>query len=150
MACIIIEKMNESHIADLARLEKECFSQPWSEDGLRAELNNPNAVFYVAVADGVTAGYVGMHHVVDVCYIANLAVLKEFRKQGIAGSLLQCLCDYAQNSSAAELTLEVRASNDAAIALYKKNGFEVVGKRPNFYKKPTEDAFIMTKNICNC
>ena len=150
MACIIIEKMNESHIADLVRLEKECFSQPWSEEGLRAELNNPNAVFFVAVADGVTAGYVGMHHITDICYIANLAVFKDFRKRGIAGKLLECLCRYAKSNCASELTLEVRASNTAAIDLYKKNGFEVLGKRPNFYKKPTEDAFIMTKFICNC
>ncbi|MBQ6570373.1 MAG: ribosomal protein S18-alanine N-acetyltransferase [Clostridia bacterium] len=141
--------MNSTHIDDLAEIERACFSEPWSREGIAAELSNPNAVFYVAVQDGKAVGYGGMHHIVDVCYIANIAVLPEARRCGIGKKLLTALCDYAKEAGAAEITLEVRQSNRAAIDLYVKMGFETVGKRKDFYKKPTEDANIMTKNICN-
>lgn len=145
-----IVKMNAGHIARLAELEELCFSEPWSQAGLCAELDNPNAVFFVAVCEGETAGYAGMYHLADVCYMANLAVFPQFRHRGIAGALLSAFYDYAKQHRATELSLEVRPSNGAAVELYGKMGFKIVGHRRNFYKKPTEDAYIMTRFVVNC
>ena len=137
--CIV--PMQPQHIDQLERLEKECFSAPWSYDALVSELSNPLAVFRVAQQpDGSVAGYVGMHHIVDEGFICNIAVFSQYRRQGVATALMQELDDYAKENEMASVSLEVRQSN-----LYEKSGFEVVGKRRNFYVNPTEDALIMTK-----
>lgn len=144
MIDITIEKMSEKHIAELAEVEQQSFSRPWSHDGLKAELDNPSAVFFVAVADGKAVGYIGFHTVLDEAYIANIAVLPEYRRKGIATALLQCAVDFCRENGFAFITLEVRQSNINSVALYKKFAFEIVGERKNFYTAPTENAYIMT------
>lgn len=142
--CIV--PMQPQHIDQLERLEKECFSASWSYDALVSELSNPLAVFRVAqLPDGSVAGYVGMHHIVDEGFICNIAVFSQYRRQGVATALMQELDDYAKENEMASVSLEVRQSNLSAQQLYEKSGFEVVGKRRNFYVNPTEDALIMTK-----
>lgn len=86
-----------------------------------------------------------MHHIVDEGFICNVAVFSQYRRQGVATALMQELDDYAKENEMASVSLEVRQSNLSAQQLYEKSGFEVVGKRRNFYVNPTEDALIMTK-----
>lgn len=140
-----IEKLIEAHVNGVAELEKECFSSPWSANGIRSEINNENARFFVAVADNKVIGYVGMHIVCGECYIANIAVSEAYRRAGVASALLEKLEETAENENGEFITLEVRQSNEKAIRLYAKHGYNQVGIRKNFYSKPTEDAILMTK-----
>ena len=139
--------MKLQHIDSLVEIEKASFSKPWSKAGFEAELNNSTAVFLVAVLNGKTVGYIGFHFIVDEGYIANIAVLPEYRKKGIASSLLRQAIETANEKSLTFLSLEVRKSNESAISLYRKFDFEIVGERKNFYSAPTEDAYIMTKQF---
>lgn len=141
-------RMEEQHLDALAELEKICFSQPWSRDGLAEELENPLACFAVAQierdGDSHVIGYAGMHCVVGECYITNVAVFPDYRRQGVAAALVQSLIDSAKKQNGEFISLEVRKSNGAAITLYERLGFQKVGVRIHFYSAPTEDALIMT------
>jgi len=140
--------MTAEHITELARLEKLCFSEPWSEAGLAAELENENAFFRVAEdADRQVLGYVGMHCVAGECYIDNVAVFPHARRKGAASALLTDLVEWAKQNGCAFVTLEVRPSNSGAIALYQKFGFAEVGRRKRFYRDPDEDGLILTLNF---
>ena len=139
-----IEKMTSAHIEEIANLEKECFSSPWSEDGLKAELNNNFARFFVAFSGERVAGYIGSHNVLGEVYITNVAVFSEFRRNGIGKVLVEFLVNEMKKENADFVTLEVRKSNQNAISLYEKCGFEKVGERKKFYEKPIEDAILMT------
>ena len=141
---IAIVPVHPDHLDSLADLESLAFSTPWSYDALAEELQNPLAVFLVAEdVDAESAvGYLGMHHILDEGFIANLAVHPAYRRQGIARSLLREAQEYAEAHDLARLTLEVRASNVPAIALYEGMGFTRDGIRPGFYDSPKEDAAI--------
>ena len=135
--------MAAAHIEAIAALEAQCFSTPWSSAALAEHLHNPHAVLYAAVgADGCVLGYAGMHHVGDEGYIDNVAVDPTARRQGVARALMAALTAYGRERALYRLTLEVRASNAAALALYEGIGFVRDGVRPRFYTKPTEDAVI--------
>ena len=143
-----IVPMNADHLDEVAELERICFSTPWSRNMLLEELDNALSAFLVALDDsGRVAGYAGLQVVLDEGYITNVAVRPDCRKQGIAGKLLQVFLDFAQGNRLAFLTLEVRASNYDAIALYGSRGFRSVGRRKNYYEHPREDAIIMTKEF---
>ena len=143
-----IVPMNADHLDELVELERICFSTPWSRNMLAEELDNACSAFLVAVdANDKVVGYAGLQVVLDEGYIANVAVFPEYRRQGIAGQLLQVFMNFAEANRLAFLTLEVRASNQAAIALYANRGFEEVGRRKNYYEHPREDAIIMTKEF---
>lgn len=139
-----IAPMARKHIAEIARLEQACFSKPWSEKGLAAELDNPTAHFIVAVTGGAVAGYAGMHGVCGEGYIANVAVFPEHRGQGVGRILVRELLSYAKREQFAFLSLEVRPSNLPAVALYRSEGFQEAGVRRNFYDCPQEDGVILT------
>ena len=134
--------MAERHLAVLAEIEKACFHAPWSESMLREELGK--GIFLVAERGGQAVGYVGCQTVLDEGYITNVAVSPDARRQGIARALIAKLTDEARAAGLAFVTLEVRASNAPAIALYEGAGFGRVGVRKNFYTAPTEDAVLMT------
>lgn len=139
-----IVPMTAEHIPQIAALEKRCFSDPWSENALREELFNDTASFLAAVAeDGTVVGYAGLHCVLDEGYIANIAVAPEYRRQGVAGELLGVFLRFGR-ANLGFLTLEVRASNEPAISLYRKFGFREAGRRKNYYTAPQEDAILMT------
>lgn len=137
---MIICKMTAAHIAAIAQLENDCFADPWTETTLAEELHNSCAVFLVALIDDNVVGYLGCHHIADEGYVTNIAVSKDFRRQGIARQLLRYAKDQWQHLF--RITLEVRVSNTAAIALYESEGFSKDGIRPSFYRHPTEDAAI--------
>lgn len=143
----IIRFMTEEDVYGVAEVEKECFASPWSEKSLSEELENGNAYFFVAEINGEIAGYIGTISVYGECSITNVAVKQKYRSMGIASSLLQRAilnCLYMGDEF---ITLEVRKSNTAAISLYEKFGFRKMGERKNFYRLPTEDAFIYNKYL---
>lgn len=142
-----IVPMAEKHISGIALLEKECFSEPWSEEGLSSELTNSQAHFFVCEEEGEVLGYMGMHIVLDECYIANVAVYPRHRRKGIGEALVKYCTDLAEKENCCFITLEVRKSNLGAIALYEKNGFLTVGERKDFYSHPKENGLIMTKEL---
>ena len=143
-----IVPMNADHLDEVAELERICFSTPWSRNMLAEELENACSAFLVAEDDtGKVAGYAGLQVILDEGYITNVAVRPECRRNGIAGKLLQVFLDFGQADHLAFLTLEVRASNYDAIALYGSRGFRSVGRRKNYYEHPREDAVIMTKEF---
>ena len=144
---IQVVTMAEDHISALAQLERECFSDPWSEKALADELTNPNAVFRVALIDEEVAGYVGMLHVLDEGDICNVAVFDKFRRRGVATALIQHLVDYAVENQLSFITLEVRESNMGAQKFYETMGFETIGIRKNFYDNPKEHAILMNKTF---
>lgn len=136
--------MTMEHIPQVAALERACFSRPWSEESLQSELWNDSAVIIVAESeDGAVLGYAGLQTVLDEGYITNVAVDNTYRRQGIADELIAAFVRFGQ-AKLAFLTLEVRASNAPAIALYAKHGFVEVGRRKNYYDDPKEDALLMT------
>lgn len=139
-----LEEMKAEHIEQIAKLEKECFSEPWSENALREELKNENSHFLVAEAEKV-AGYIGVQEICGEAYITNVAVFKKFRKTGVGRTLLRAACDGAEKRGCEFITLEVRESNLPAIGLYESEGFEKAGVRKNFYSSPTENGIIYTK-----
>lgn len=142
-----IVPMTADHLEELEKLERICFSRPWSRKMLAEELENQCAAFLVAEdsVSGRVLGYAGLMVVADEGYISNVAVFPEYRRQGIAEQILQVFLQFAAANHLAFLTLEVRPSNAAAIALYQGFGFEEVGRRKNYYDLPKEDALILTK-----
>ncbi len=139
--------MTMEHIPQIAALERACFSHPWSEQMLQNELWNDSAVIIVAEGeDGTVLGYAGLQTVLDEGYINNVAVAETCRRQGIADELIAAFVRFGQ-AKLAFLTLEVRASNAPAIALYAKHGFSEAGRRKNYYDDPKEDAVLMTRNF---
>ena len=134
------------HIPQMEEIEKLCFSMPWTPEQLRAQLHDTQHECIVALdLDGNVLGYVGMMFVLDEGYIANVAVAPPARRRGVGRALIASLLARADQMQLAFVTLEVRPSNHAAIALYEGFGFEVVGRRKNYYDKPSEDALLMTK-----
>lgn len=143
-----IVTMKESHVAQIAALERACFSMPWSENSVRSELDNALSLWLVAEENGQVLGYVGSQTVLGESDMLNLAVDTECRRRGIGRQLVLALCDALQRKQqATQLTLEVRASNEAARQLYQSLGFELVGKRPRYYTKPVEDAELYRKEL---
>lgn len=142
-----IVPMDRSHIPQILQLEQTCFSVPWTETMLTDALFDPQASFIVAEDDGGNViGYAGLHAILDEGYIDNVAVEPDARRHGVASALLEVFCRFAA-ANLAFLTLEVRASNSAAIGLYEKHGFQRAGLRPGYYQKPKEDAVIMTREF---
>lgn len=136
--------MNHTHLAAVAQIERSCFSAPWSEKMLAEALCSEHTRYTVALGDeGKVLGYVGLQTVLDEGYILNVAVAPAYRRRGVADALLDALCRSGKEKLSF-LTLEVRASNEAAIALYRRHGFVPMGRRRDYYDHPTEDAILMT------
>ena len=147
MKQVKIVPMAAEHLDRLEQLERMCFSRPWSKKMLAEELDNQCAAFLVAVEPETekAVGYAGLLVVADEGYITNVAVDPSCRRQGVAAQLLQVFDNFAKGNHLAFLTLAVRPSNAAAIALYEGFGFREVGRRRNYYDLPKEDALILTK-----
>ena len=149
MKHIKIVPMAAEHLNDVAALELACFSRPWSRKMLAEELENQCAAFLVAedAVTGEAVGYAGLRVAADEGYITNVAVFPQYRRRGAAGKLLDVFLRFARANHLAFLTLEVRPSNAAAIALYTRFGFREAGRRRNYYDLPKEDALILTRTF---
>ena len=140
-----IEDVQEQQLEQIEQIEKACFSLPWTIDQLRGQLKDTQHEFIAALDErGRILGYVGMMYVLDEGYISNVAVAPEHRRLGIADALISKLMERSACLELSFVTLEVRCSNSAAMALYKKHGFIPVGRRKNYYDFPREDAILMT------
>ena len=142
---MIYELMGDADTAQVAQLEAMCFSAPWSEKAIIGELSNPLSVWIVAREDDEVVGYVGSQSVMGEADMMNLAVRPDWRRKGIGAQLVSCLIEKLKSNDVYSLTLEVRASNEPAKRLYKVMGFQQVGRRPNYYTAPKEDALILRK-----
>ena len=140
-----IEPMNASHVPQIAALEQRCFSDPWSEKSIASELENPLAMWLVALDGEEVVGYVGSQTVLGETDMMNLAVSPEARRQGTGRALVQALIDGLAKNGSHSLMLEVRVSNAPARTLYESLGFFQVGRRPKYYVNPKEDALILRK-----
>lgn len=136
-----IDKLKKEYVNDVFEIEKACFSNPWSREDIEAQIDCPTSHFLVALVNGKVAGYMGLQIFSGEGYVTNVAVLPQYRGQGIAKALISKQFENEMDF----ITLEVRESNTPAISLYEKTGFEKIGIRPNFYSNPTENAVIMTK-----
>lgn len=139
-----IEPMTSAHLPDILQVEAESFSHPWTEKMFQEELSGKTAVYRVAVENGQAVGYMGMWILADEGHITNVAVAKDFRRQGIAAALVEDFIRLAKERQLVFITLEVRESNYGAISLYEKKGFVPVGRRKRYYENK-EDAILMTK-----
>lgn len=144
---MILTNMRQEHVAQVAELEKLCFRDPWSENSIASELKNPLSFWLVALDGERVVGYIGSQTVMDESDMMNVAVHPDYRKQGIATALIVGLVEELRNRGSHCLTLEVRASNETAISVYRKLEFQEVGRRKNYYRNPREDALILRKEF---
>ena len=140
---LTFSKICETDAKELALLDKECFSVPWSEDSFYKEATNPLAEYIIARIDDKIVGYAGFWSVSGEGQITNIAVLKEYRRNKIAYKMISSLIERAKELKLETLSLEVRESNIAAINLYLGMDFKKVGTRKNYYKNPIENAVLM-------
>ncbi len=142
---IVYRDMTPQDVPFISRLEEETFSMPWSPTSFLQMIEQENARYYVAEEDGQLLGGCGLLLVAGEGNISNVAVAKEARRRGVGAGLMRHMLSEGDKAGLTAYTLEVRVSNAAAIALYRKFGFVSEGIRPKFYEKPTEDAMIMWK-----
>ncbi len=140
-----VRRMKEADLAGVLFVERACFSDPWSEKVYRETLALPYAFYYVAEEEGRIVGTAGLQVIAGEGEISNVAVLPEMRRRGTAAAILDRLLAEAEASGVTDFTLEVRAGNRPAIALYEGFGFREEGRRPGFYEHPKEDALILWK-----
>jgi ribosomal-protein-alanine N-acetyltransferase len=140
----IIRKAVLADAGAMAELDRLCFTVPWSRQAFEQELSANEAAFYlVAVLAGEIIGYAGLWAILDEGHITNVAVHPAHRRKGLGKILLAELIRISESHGIHSHTLEVRVSNEAAIGLYKKFGFKVVGRRKEYYPDNLEDALIL-------
>ncbi len=140
----VYEKMNDENVSGIAELEKANFTDGWSLDSLKEEIDNPNAL-YLAVKDDISKEIIacaGLMISFDTADVMNVSVKEDYRRKNIAFDLLNKLFDEGRKIGVKDFTLEVRAGNNPARKLYEKLGFVLEGMRPGFYSNPKEDAAI--------
>ncbi|MCR5011915.1 MAG: ribosomal protein S18-alanine N-acetyltransferase [Lachnospiraceae bacterium] len=141
-----IRPMSENDLEASAELEAMCFSTPWSLQAFKDSLDKPDIyLFRVAYLGDELVAQAGLIMSFDEADVVNVAVKPEYRKRGIASGLLNELMRAGSERGVKDYTLEVRAGNHGAIALYENLGFKTEGIRKDFYREPVEDALIMWK-----
>ena len=140
-----IREMNALDIGEVAALEAEVFSMPWSAQGFEDTLCREDVLFLVAREEDHVLGYVGVDCTADEGEITNVAVAPSVRRRGVGQELLSELIGRLAQKEIYRIVLEVRVSNEPAIRLYENQGFVTMGKRKNFYEKPVEDAYVMVR-----
>lgn len=143
-ASIQIGPLRSEDISAVEQIERANYSLPWSGNAFREAMEKDYYLFLKAEADGVLAGYCGCLRSFEVAEITNVTVAERFRRRGIAGKMLRTLMEQARALGTERFTLEVRRSNDAAIALYQSLGFRQEGVRKGYYESPREDALILS------
>ena len=138
----------DAEIDAVVALESESFTNPWSRDTLVWELRNSDVTRVYVLRDdaGAPVAFCVGWVIFDELHINTLAVTPAARRQGVATALLRHVIADAAASGAVKATLEVRASNSAAISLYERLGFHVAATRPRYYVKPEEDALILWRD----
>lgn len=138
-----IRTMNSTDVERICCIENECFSKPWSEESFLHAILREDTQYAVAEVEGNIIGYCGIWYSLDDGDLCNMAVDPEYRGQGYAERLLRYSLEQCRRKGVRRIVLEVRQSNVAAINLYSKTGFRVIGKRKGYYSQPKEDAVLM-------
>ena len=141
-----IESMTVDDIAQVAEIERQIFSIPWSEKAFRDSMESDNTIYIVAKENDNVAGYAGMYLSFEEGNITNVAVNPLSRRKGIGEKIVRDILNRAYEKGVRDVFLEVRETNSVAIALYEKIGFKEEGIRKNFYDKHRENALIMWKH----
>ena len=144
---ITVSLFDHGDIPSLVEIENESFSFPFKEQDFINLYESNFSNVLVAKKDNVVLGYVSFMVLVDECQILNFATKNEFKRQGVAKSVMDALLEYCKNSRICKIFLEVRVSNEAAIALYEKYGFSSVGISKNHFSSPREDAILMNLEL---
>lgn len=139
----MIVPFDKAHISAVAEIERLCFSDPWSEKALSESLDSPHSRFLVYLEGDSVVGYIGLYALSGEGSITNVATHPDYRRRGIGRALIEGAIAKGKTEGLEYITLEVRESNSPAISLYENCGFQVMGKRRNFYSNPREDAIIM-------
>ncbi len=134
-------------LKEISKIEEVCINPPWSYKALCDFSECPTSRILVASFDNTVYGYITYSEVLDEVQIANVSVHPEQRRRGIGENLLKTLYANSKQNGISLITLEVRESNEAAIALYKKCGYREVGRRKKYYTSPIEDALLMNLNL---
>ena len=142
---ITIREMEIDDIIEVAAIEDSLFSMPWGEVGFFSFLMREDTLFLVAEEEGTIVGYCGVVMVLDEGDITNVAVLSNRQGRGIGRQLVQALIQKTEERGVVHLHLEVRESNQRAIALYESLAFEKAGLRKNYYEAPVENGLIMNR-----
>ena len=145
---VVIRRAEPRDAADMAALDKLCFASPWSLASFEQELNGNKLALYIAAEDEDEGliGYAGLWAVVDEGHITNIAVHPDYRNRGLGTLLLGRLIAVSEAGGVVPHTLEVRPSNTAALALYRKFGFQEEGRRKGYYEDNGEDALILWRS----
>jgi len=146
----MIVKVDRKCLEDMLKIERECFSEPWTRSMFVGEFESQASRIWgwVDAEEKTLLGYLVGWLVFEEFHIANLAVRTEARRKGIAKSLLAHALGWALEHGAERSLLEVRASNEAALSLYRAEGFSLLSVRPHYYRFPTEDALVLHKRLC--
>lgn len=142
-----IRRISESDIETVASLEAEIFPDPWSAKSIKETYDQKHALILGAYQDENLIGYVIFYYILDEGEIARIAVSPSHRRQGVADEIFAGLLSFCTKNSVERILLDVRVSNEAAIAFYKKSGFAEDGIRKNFYDNPKEHALLMSTSV---
>lgn len=141
-----IRRMRESDLPGVLEIERVSFSNPWSADTFKGEIQNESISFPMVVVEQPgekVVAYVIYWRIHDDVQINNVAVHPDYRRLGIGETMLRNIIEKLKKAGVSLISLDVRLSNSAAISFYKKLGFEVLGTRKGYYTCPDEDAYVM-------
>ncbi len=139
--------MKDKDLVEVVEIEKETFTDPWSYDAFNGDLANELSWPVTALVDGKVVGYSALYIVADELQIGNFAVAPQYQRQGIGRKMMNEIINIAGQRECTHIYLEVRESNNAAIALYASFGFVNVGRRVGYYRNPRESAILMAKEL---
>ena len=145
----IICRLSRVSASDLAAIEQECNSPPWSARLFAQEFSNRCAFVYGARVEGHLTGFLVAHVVIDGAHIVNFGVAHKFRRRGIGQALMSYALNDFHDMAVRQVTLEARKSNMAARALYERLGFQEVALRSAYYSNDLEDGVIMNLDLCD-
>jgi len=144
---IVIEDLKAEDIPSVLEIERASFTTPWSETSFFNELKKPRSFFKVARCGEKIVGYICGGWIIDEGHVLDVAVHSDYRRLGIASTLVSLGIDRFRDEGCRFVFLEVRDSNEAAKKMYCKFGFDVLGTRKNYYVSPVEDAVIMVLKL---
>lgn len=141
----VVRRARPGDLPALLRIERDAFAVPWSERAFRMVMRRDPGTVLVAERSGRVAGYAAVWVAGEEAELADLAVATDHRRSGVGRTLLSACLREAERHGAVELFLQVRESNEAARALYDREGFREVGRRSRYYRAPTEDALVLSR-----
>lgn len=144
---LTVVPMTLEHLDAVCALSRESFSVPWSRESIKNELDFPQALTLVALCCGEVCGFLNARFLFDEGDLNLIAVLQKYRRQKIGSKLLDKLFGEAEKRGVSSLMLEVRESNRTAFSFYCSFGFEEVGRRKQYYIRPSEDALLLKKQL---